>query len=105
LIYEAAEVNRWGMHELNIQKDHVHALVQLPPSVSVSEAMQVLKGGTSRTLRREFPELEEFIWGESFWADGYFAESVGVVKEEALRRYIKEQGLGQSMPPGRYRGL
>ena len=25
------------------------------------------------------PEIEEFLWGDSFWADGYFAESVGAV--------------------------
>ncbi len=105
LLYEAADVNRWWIHEVNIQRDHVHAMIQLPPNVSVSEAMQMLKGGSSRTLRREFPELEEFLWGDSFWADGYFAESVGTVKEESMRRYIREQQHGQSMPPGRNRGL
>ena len=49
-------------------------------SKSVSYVANLLKGGTSRILRAEFPELEEFLWGESFWADGYFAESVGQVE-------------------------
>jgi len=98
LLYEAAEVNNWWIQELNIQLDHVHVMIQLPADVSVAQAMQVLKGGTSRVLRRECPELEEFLWGESLWSDGYFAESVGVVKEETMRRYIREQKHGQSMP-------
>lgn len=97
LLYEAAQVNRWWIHEMNIKEDHVHVLVQVRPAVSVAEVVQRFKGGTSMVLRREFPELEEWIWGESFWADGYFAESVGRAQEELVRRYIREQ-RGPSMP-------
>ena len=39
----------------------------------------------------EFPDLGEFLWGKRFWADGYFAETVGQIEEAALRRYIQEQ--------------
>ena len=91
LFYEAAEANRWWIHELSIQKDHVHLLIQVEPSVSVAQVVQVLKGGSGKQLRREFPGLEEFLWGDSFWADGYFAESVGVAQEDMIRKYIREQ--------------
>jgi putative transposase len=50
-----------------------------------------LKGGTSRAIRKKSPELEEFLWGDSFWADGYFAESVGHVNEDIVKRYIRKQ--------------
>ena len=66
-------------------------IVQIKPSDSISEVAQIMKGGTSRAIRKEFPELEEFLWGESLWADGYFAESVGHVNEEVVKRYIREQ--------------
>ncbi len=33
--------------------------------------MKVLKGGASRVLRREFPGLGEYLWGDNFWAAGY----------------------------------
>jgi len=33
--------------------------------------------------------LEEFLWGDSFWADGYFAETVGQVDEEVVRKYAE----------------
>jgi putative transposase len=53
--------------------------------------VQILKGGTSRIIRQEFPDLEEFLWGDSFWADGYFAETIGNVDEEIVRKYIRDQ--------------
>jgi len=38
-----------------------------------------------------FPELDEFLWGDSLWADGYFAETVGQVTESRIKAYIKNQ--------------
>ena len=91
LLKQACEVNRWKIEELNIQKDHVHVLIQVWTDKPVSMVVQILKGGTSKRLREEFPEVEEFLWGDSFWADGYFAETVGIADEEMIRRYIREQ--------------
>jgi len=91
LLYEGCQVNRWWISEMSIQDDHVHIVIQTKPRESVAEVVQRLKGVTSRVLRRDFPELEEFLWGESFWADGYFAETVGKVDEEVVKRYIREQ--------------
>jgi putative transposase len=71
-------------------------LVQVTPDISVAKIVQYFKGGSSRVIRKEFPELEEFLWGDSFWADGYFAETVGVAQEDMIKRYIREQT--SSMP-------
>jgi putative transposase len=94
LLYQAAEVNGWCIEELSIVNDHIHMLVQIKPDKALSKVVQLLKGGTSKVLRSEFPELEEFLWGDSLWADGYFAESVGVSDERMIRRYIREQKRG-----------
>jgi putative transposase len=91
LFYQCAEVNDWKIEELNIQLDHVHMMIQLKTTISVSMAVQLLKGGSSKKIREEFPELEEFLWGDSFWGDGYFAETVGQINEAAIRRYIQDQ--------------
>lgn len=53
--------------------------------------VQLFKGMTSKIIREEFPELKEFLWGKSFWADGYFAETSGQVNEAQIRDYIKNQ--------------
>ena len=106
LFYEAAEANRWWIVEMSIQRDHVHLLVQYRADESVAQVVQRLKGGSSMIVRREFPELEEWLWDGGFWADGYFAESVGTAQEEMIRRYIREQAQhGPSMSPRRSPGL
>ena len=46
LLRECAEVNNWAIQELNIQLEHVHMVIQLPPSVSVSKAVQLFKGAS-----------------------------------------------------------
>ena len=89
-----------------MQVDHVHMMIQVGPAESVAHIVQMLKGGSSRMLRKEFPELEEFLWGESFWSDGYFAETVGSVEESVVKRYIREQTkAGRSMQGSGSRGL
>lgn len=91
LLHQCAEMNQWHVEELNVQVDHVHLLVQLPPKEAVAHAVQLMKGGTSKVIREEFPELEEFLWGDSLWADGYFAESVGQVTASRIKAYIQNQ--------------
>lgn len=91
LLFECADFNRWKIEELNIQLDHVHVLVQMRPEISVSKMVQFFKGMSSKVIREEFPELKEFLWGKSFWADGYFAETSGQVNESQIREYIRNQ--------------
>ena len=91
LLIECIEVNRWEIDEISIQKDHVHLLIQFVPSISISDMVQILKGGTSRVIRDEFPDLKEFLWGSSLWADGYFVESVGSFEENIIQNYIQNQ--------------
>ena|SRR3989338_11035823 len=92
LIQECSEVNSFEILELSIQLDHVHLFLSAKPRFSPSEIMRRIKGGSSRKLREEFPELEEFLWGDSFWADGYFVSTHSNVTEEIIREYIKQQG-------------
>jgi putative transposase len=66
LMYDACRMNGWRISAMSIQDDHVHIVVQVPPHVNVAEAVQIFKGGTSRVLRKEFPEMEEFLWGRVF---------------------------------------
>jgi putative transposase len=86
LFDEACRINKWSTNELSIQEDYVHFIIQTKPDESVAEVVQRLKGGTSRGLRKEYPELEEFLWRDSFLADGYFAEAVGNVDEDVVQR-------------------
>lgn len=78
--------------EFNGEADHVHLLVNFPPTVAVSNLVNSLKGVSSRRLRREFPELERHYWrARRLWAGSYFAGSVGGAPLSVVRRYIEDQ--------------
>ena len=91
LFVQACEMNDWEIRELNIQRDHVHILLQINPRDSLSKVVQILKGGSSYVIRKEYPDLEEFLWGDSFWGDGFFAETIGTKNEKVIREYINNQ--------------
>ncbi len=88
---QCADVNRWNIEELNMQPNHVHIVLQYNPDMSVSKMVQLFKGKSSRIIRKEFPELEEVYWGDSFWADGFFSEAVGKVDLDAINAYVRDQ--------------
>ena len=77
--------------ELNVQPDHVHLLVKIPPKVSISEFMGSVKGQTAIRLFQKFPYLRERpYWGNHFWANGYCVDTVGL-DTEMIRKYIVYQ--------------
>jgi putative transposase len=77
--------------ELNVQEDHVHLLVSIPPKISVSVLMGILKGKLAIKLFKSYPELKKKpYWGNHFWAKGYFVATIGL-DEELIKRYVKYQ--------------
>jgi putative transposase len=91
LMYEVCEMNRWWIHEIEVKREHVHIMIQIKPTDKLSEVVRILKGGSSKKIQKEYPELEEFVWGGKFWSDGYFAETSGKLSEKRLREYIRQQ--------------
>lgn len=77
--------------ELNVQKDHVHMITMIPPKISVSEVMGILKGRTAIRVFKKFPDLKtKPYWGNHFWAPGYCVDTVGLDAEK-IRKYVKYQ--------------
>lgn len=66
MFYQCASIHTWKIEELNIRVDHVYMLIQISLDISISKAVQYFKGGSSKIIRKEYPELEEFLWGDSF---------------------------------------
>ena len=77
--------------ELNVQDDHIHLLVSIPPKVSISYLMGVLKGKIAIKLFKSYPKMRtKPYWGNHFWARGYFVSTVGL-DEEMIKKYVKHQ--------------
>jgi putative transposase len=73
--------------------DHIHLLLSIPPSISVSKVIQYIKGKSGRKLLMEFEHLRKRYWGQHLWARGYFAVTVGNVNQEDVQKYIENQEM------------
>ncbi len=76
--------------ELNIQPDHVHLVVIVPPKVSISTLIGILKARFAIRLFNQFADIRNKLWGNHFWARGYFFDTIGV-NEAIIRRYVRHQ--------------
>jgi putative transposase len=87
-------ISEWlgcDVEELNVQEDHIHVVVSIPPKVSISEYMGTVKGKTAIKLFKSYPGLRvKPYWGNHFWARGYFVSTVGI-DEQTIRKYVKYQ--------------
>lgn len=73
----------------NVSSNHVHIYISVPPFLSISKLIQLIKGKTSRKIQQEFPELKKRYWGNHFWAVGYFVRTTGNVTDEMIKEYIE----------------
>ena len=76
--------------ELNVQPDHIHLVVSIPPKYAVSEFMGYLKGKLSLRLFQQYEHLGRRYWGRHLWSRGYCVSTIGL-DEEKIRKYVKWQ--------------
>jgi len=69
---------------INGMSDHVHLLILLPPTVSISDAMRFVKANSSRWIKERY--------GKKFaWQKGFGAFSVSHSNADAVAKYIRDQ--------------
>lgn len=78
------------VEEVNIQSDHVHLIISIPPKYSVSSVMGWLKGKIAIKLFQHQKQLSKRYWGRHIWARGYCVSTVGL-DEEKIKKYVKWQ--------------
>jgi AraC-like DNA-binding protein len=75
--------------EINGEDEHIHALIEYPPKLSVSKIVNALKGVSSRRYGQA--GFRKPHGKTALWSPSYFAVSVGGAPIETLIQYIKEQ--------------
>lgn len=76
---------------LNTDEDHVHLQIEIPPNITVSDAVAALKAYSSRHLRSRFKFIREiYLEKDGIWSVGYFSSTIGL-NEERIRKYIAWQ--------------
>jgi len=95
--YVSKQVNRLSdqkdgidVLEVNVQVDHVHMVVTIPPKYAVSQYMGFLKGKLALKLFDRYPKLRKRYWGQHVWSRGYCVSTVGL-DEDRIRKYVKWQ--------------
>lgn len=78
--------------EVHHDKDHIHLLLSIPPTMSIGKAVGIIKQNMSQHLKQKFPFLKEVYWGtDAIWSEGYFVSTVGI-HDAVIRKYIENQG-------------
>jgi len=83
----------------NIQPDHLHAVMVIPPRYAVSDVIGRLKCQSASLLRKQFGWLDRVYWKENVvWSPGYFVSTVGVDEAKILAyvRWQERQDSGQA---------
>jgi len=74
----------------NIQPDHVHMVLVIPPKYAVSDVIGRVKGKTSGELSRRFNSIRQACQkGKSVWSPGFFVRTVGIGEDQVLE-YIRQ---------------
>jgi len=80
LIREICAANYVDIVSGSLSPDHIHLLISVPPSLSVSKIVQYIKGKSSRKMLQEFEHLRKRYWGQHLWARGKVAADKAVVQ-------------------------
>ena len=90
LIQECCERQGLTLLAVETDEDHIHVFVSAPPRFSPALIANLLKGYTSRFLRKKYPHLKKMCGKEHLWTSAYYVGTAGNVSAETIKRYIME---------------
>ena len=94
LFYDIAEKSKFSIDTMEVDLDHIHVLVDAPPTLSPFDIVNRLKSQSTFHIWKKFAKfLTKNFWEEkTFWSDGYFVCTTGDASTDTIRQYIEEQG-------------
>jgi putative transposase len=87
--WEVATKMDFQVQEFNGESDHIHALIEYPPKLSVSQIVNALKGVSSRRYGQA--GYTKPYGKDALWSPSYFVSSIGGAPLEILKQYIQNQ--------------
>lgn len=97
LLERAAQSSRFEITHIEVDKDHVHMMVNYSVGETVMNIVKQLKSySTYHIWQLHEDELTKQFWKKKmFWTSSYFACSVGEASRETIANYIATQGSRQ----------
>jgi len=83
------------IHDMVIGPDHVHLFVSIPMEMSVSKALQLLKGGSSYCIFKKYWRFRIRYPNGHFWSPGHFSRSISNVTSAAIKGYIEKHDFAK----------
>ena len=96
ILKNVAKRHKIKITELSVMPDHIHVMVSLPPTMSVSKAFHLLKGASAYELFKKKPNFRRRYPRGHFWSPGKFYRSVGDMDLETVTNYVVNQRLVQT---------
>lgn len=90
LLRRVAEKYDMEVMGMEVDEDHVHLYVAIPPQQSVGSAVRKFKSLSARYLVKRFPYLQRDFLDGPVWSPSYFVRTVGEgVTAKTVSRYIE----------------
>lgn len=81
------------LEEWNHDVDHVHILFKGQPNTEISRFINAYKSASSRLVKKEHPEIRQYLWKEMFWSQSYCLITAGGANVDIIKQYIQSQGM------------
>lgn len=94
IMQNISDLSDFNIEVMETDKDHIHMMICSEPKLSPLQIVRRLKQMSTTAIwkRHENYLRHVFYWENTFWTDGYFVSSVGNVSQEAIKKYIENQG-------------
>ena len=81
-----------NLQKWNHDQDHVNVLFRATPHTEMAKFLNAYKSSSSRIVKKQFPEIKQYLWKSAFWTQSYCLISTGGALLEVVKRYIESQG-------------
>lgn len=93
-IRKACDIAGMQLLAIETDQDHVHVFVSADPAQSPADIARILKGASSREIRKQHPQTAQACGPRGLWSQSYYVGTVGDMSAETVRHYIEHcQGL------------
>ena len=79
------------VRRVNVQEDHIHIVMVIPPRVSVASVIKYMKSLSGKKLKEKFEFMKNAMYGRGgIWSRGYCVSTIGL-NEKAIMDYVEYQ--------------
>jgi len=96
VLHTVAKRHHITITEIAVMPDHIHMVMELPATMSISKAFHLLKGASARELFKQKPNFRRRYSKGHLWSPGKFYRAVGDADAETVIQYVWEHQYQQT---------